>query len=76
MGCALGALSCAFIGDILGRRRMIFVAGCTALVGITLQTTPFSLAQLIVATVITGELQSDLTWSQTIQTLQLRWCVF
>ncbi|KAF7114907.1 hypothetical protein CNMCM5793_000677 [Aspergillus hiratsukae] len=54
VGCALGALSCAFIGDILGRRRMIFVAGSTALVGITLQATPFTLAQLIVARVITG----------------------
>lgn len=54
VGCALGAFSCAFLGDILGRRRTIFSAGCTALVGIILQTTPFSLGQLIVARIITG----------------------
>lgn len=54
VGCALGALSCAFIGDILGRRRTIFGAGCTVLVGVLLQATPFSIAQLIVARIITG----------------------
>ena len=52
--CAFGALSCAFIGDILGRRRMLFLAGCVVIVGVFLQATPFSLAQLIVARIITG----------------------
>jgi MFS family permease len=56
VGCALGALSCAFLGDILGRRRTIFTAGCVVLVGIILQATPFSLGQLIVARIITGML--------------------
>ncbi|KAJ6104876.1 hypothetical protein N7486_003565 [Penicillium sp. IBT 16267x] len=54
IGCAVGALSCAFTGDILGRRRTIFTAGCIVLLGVILQTTPFSLAQLIVARIITG----------------------
>ncbi|QKX56093.1 uncharacterized protein TRUGW13939_03193 [Talaromyces rugulosus] len=54
LGCALGALSCMFIGDKLGRRKTIFLAGCVVIVGVIIQTTPFSLAQLIVARVITG----------------------
>ncbi|KAJ6044111.1 uncharacterized protein N7446_002307 [Penicillium canescens] len=54
VGCALGAGSCAFLGDRLGRRKTIFVAGCIALVGIAIQSTPFSLGQLIAGRVITG----------------------
>jgi MFS family permease len=54
VGCAIGALSCAFLGDKLGRRKTIFLAGCIASVGIIIQVSPFTLAQLIVARVITG----------------------
>ncbi|CAL5873598.1 uncharacterized protein PFLUO_LOCUS7879 [Penicillium psychrofluorescens] len=54
IGCAIGALSCAFIGDVLGRRRMLFAAGIVVIVGVILQATPFSLPQLIVARIITG----------------------
>ncbi|KAJ5885372.1 hypothetical protein N7495_009882 [Penicillium taxi] len=54
IGCALGALSCGFIGDRLGRRKTIFLAGCIALVGIIIQATPFALGQLIAGRVITG----------------------
>ncbi|KAJ5184822.1 General substrate transporter [Penicillium cf. griseofulvum] len=54
VGCALGAGSCAFLGDRLGRRKTIFLAGCTALVGIAIQASPFSLGQLIAGRVITG----------------------
>ncbi|KAK0391277.1 hypothetical protein NLU13_0778 [Sarocladium strictum] len=54
VGCAFGALACAFFGNILGRRRIIFVAGCDVIVGVALQASSFSLAQLIVARVITG----------------------
>lgn len=54
VGCALGALSCMFIGDKLGRRKTIFLAGCVVIVGVILQATPFALAQLIVARVVTG----------------------
>ncbi|KAB8235730.1 general substrate transporter [Aspergillus alliaceus] len=54
VGCALGALSCAFIGDPLGRRRTIFAAGCTALVGVILQSSTFVLGQLVTGRIITG----------------------
>lgn len=54
VGCAIGALSCFIIGDILGRRRTIFLAACIIIIGTILQATPFSLAQLIVARIITG----------------------
>ncbi|KAJ5999312.1 General substrate transporter [Penicillium sp. IBT 35674x] len=54
VGCALGAFSCGFLGDRLGRRKTIFLAGCIALVGIIIQATPFSLGQLIAGRVITG----------------------
>lgn len=54
VGCAIGALSCVYLGDKLGRRRTIFLAGCIASVGIIIQASPFTLAQLIVARVITG----------------------
>ncbi|KAI9928875.1 hypothetical protein ASPWEDRAFT_36692 [Aspergillus wentii DTO 134E9] len=54
VGSAIGAFSCAFIGNILGRRYTIFTACCVCLVGIILQATPFALGQLITARVITG----------------------
>lgn len=54
VGCAIGALSCFIIGDILGRRKTIFLAATIVIIGTILQATPFSLAQLIVARVITG----------------------
>lgn len=54
VGCAIGALSCFVIGDILGRRKTIFLAACLVIIGTTLQATPFSLAQMIVARVVTG----------------------
>ncbi|KAJ5615641.1 hypothetical protein N7537_000755 [Penicillium hordei] len=54
VGCAIGAGSCAFLGDRLGRRKTIFLAGCVALIGIAIQASPFSLGQLIAGRVITG----------------------
>ncbi|CAI7587366.1 unnamed protein product [Penicillium glandicola] len=54
VGCALGAGSCAFLGDRLGRRKTIFLAGCIALVGVAIQASPFALGQLIAGRVITG----------------------
>jgi MFS family permease len=60
VGCAIGALSCVILGDILGRRRTIFLAGCIVIVGVILQATPFQLGQLIVARVITGKIALQL----------------
>lgn len=54
VGCAFGALSCFILGDILGRRKTIFLAACVIIIGTILQATPFSLGQLIAARVITG----------------------
>lgn len=54
VGCAIGALSCFIIGDILGRRKTIFGASCFVVVGVTIQASSFSLAQLIAARIVTG----------------------
>jgi MFS family permease len=54
VGCAIGALSCFSIGDILGRRKTIFGASCFVMVGVTIQASSFSLGQLIAARIITG----------------------
>lgn len=54
VGCAIGALSCAFLGNILGRRRTIFGAGLIVIVGVAIQASSFSLGQLIAARIITG----------------------
>lgn len=54
LGALVGALSCSAIGDALGRRKSIFVAGLLALIGQILQCSAFSLAQFIVGRVILG----------------------
>jgi MFS family permease len=54
IGCALGALSCMIIGDALGRRKTIFVAGLVIIAGVVIQASPFALGQLIAGRVITG----------------------
>lgn len=56
-GAAFGALSCYFIGDRLGRRRTIQLGAAIVLVGTLLQSTSFSLAQLIVGRIVTGRFQ-------------------
>jgi MFS family permease len=54
VGCVLGAFVCAFSGDKLGRKKIIFFAGCTSLIGVIIQASPFQLGQLIAGRVITG----------------------
>ncbi|APA16223.1 hypothetical protein SS1G_10413 [Sclerotinia sclerotiorum 1980 UF-70] len=54
LGCFLGAIVTIFIGDVLGRRRMIFLGSAIMIVGAVLQTCAFSLGQLIAGRVITG----------------------
>ncbi|KIW16519.1 hypothetical protein PV08_06574 [Exophiala spinifera] len=54
VGCSVGALSCCFLGDFLGRRKTIFLAACIIIIGVIIQATPFSLGQLIPARIITG----------------------
>lgn len=54
LGCFIGAIITIFIGDILGRRRMIFLGSSIMIVGAVLQASAFSLGQLIAGRVITG----------------------
>lgn len=70
VGCALGALSCAITGDILGRRKTIFMAGIFAIIGIIMQASAFSLVQLIVGRAVTGVYIAswDLPVSEGVQT--------
>jgi MFS family permease len=54
VGCFVGAVITIFIGDLLGRRKMIFLGSCIMIIGAILQCTAFSLAHLIVGRIITG----------------------
>ena len=54
LGALFGALSCSWIGDVLGRRKTIFVASVLTLIGEILQCTSFHLAQFIVGRFILG----------------------
>lgn len=54
LGCFIGAIITIFIGNPLGRRRMIFLGTSIMVVGAALQCSAFSLAHLIVARIITG----------------------
>lgn len=54
IGALFGSLSCTWIGDILGRRRTIFLAACIALIGQALECTAYSLAQFTVGRVVLG----------------------
>ncbi|KAE8385353.1 general substrate transporter [Aspergillus alliaceus] len=54
IGALFGSLICTWIGDILGRRRSIFVGACIALIGQALECSAYSLAQFTVGRVILG----------------------
>jgi MFS family permease len=54
VGCFFGAIITIFIGDILGRRKMIFLGSCIMVIGAALQTSAFSLPHLIMGRIITG----------------------
>jgi len=60
LGCFIGAILTMFIGDILGRRRMIFLGSSIVVVGAVLQASSFSLGQLVAGVRITLFLSSDL----------------
>jgi MFS family permease len=49
-----GALSCIVFGDMLGRRRTIFLASLVTIIGAVLMSSSFSLAQMIVARLVLG----------------------
>ncbi|CZR52958.1 probable sugar transporter [Phialocephala subalpina] len=54
VGCFVGAIITIFIGDILGRRKMIFLGSSIMVIGAILQCSAFSLAHLIVGRIVTG----------------------
>jgi MFS family permease len=54
LGCFCGAIACIWIGDILGRRKTIFVGSSIMIAGAILQASAFSLPHFIVGRIITG----------------------
>lgn len=54
MGALVGSLACMKIGNILGRRKNIFLAAVLTLIGEALCTSSFELAQFIVGRTIIG----------------------
>lgn len=54
LGCFFGACATIFLGNVLGRRRTIFVGSSIMVIGATIQCSSFSLGQLIAARLITG----------------------
>jgi MFS family permease len=71
VGCFIGAITTIFIGDILGRRKMISLGSAIMAVGATLQCSAFSLSYLIIGRIITGfgngmSTSTVLTWASEI----------
>lgn len=54
LGCFLGALDCIWLGDKLGRKRTILFGAAVNLIGALLQSSSFSLGQLIVGRLVSG----------------------
>ncbi|PGH20721.1 hypothetical protein AJ80_03481 [Polytolypa hystricis UAMH7299] len=54
VGCFFGAVACIWIGDIIGRRKTIFLGSAIMVVGAALQASAFDLSHFIVGRVITG----------------------
>lgn len=54
VGCFFGAISTIWIGNMLGRRKTIFLGSSIMVVGATLQCTSFGLPQFIVGRLVTG----------------------
>ncbi|KAG5929391.1 hypothetical protein E4U42_006131 [Claviceps africana] len=54
LGCFAGAIMTIFIGNPLGRRRMIFLGTAVMVVGAVLQASAFSLEHFIIGRIITG----------------------
>jgi MFS family permease len=44
IGCLAGALSCLWLGDMLGRRKIIWIGTIIMIIGAVIQTASFSLA--------------------------------
>ncbi|OBT73915.1 hypothetical protein VF21_07463 [Pseudogymnoascus sp. 05NY08] len=49
-----GSVICVFVGDLLGRRKTIFIAGIVSGIGAIIQSTAFTLGQFIVGRIFLG----------------------
>ncbi|KAJ5927137.1 hypothetical protein N7516_008910 [Penicillium verrucosum] len=54
VGGIFGALSCAYLGDKLGRRKVMFGANLVTMIGCIIMATSFDFAQFIVARLVLG----------------------
>ena len=54
LGSFFGALQCIWLGDRLGRRRTIFLGALINAIGAIIQSSSYSLVQLIVGRLVTG----------------------
>ncbi|KAL6154261.1 hypothetical protein ACJBU6_07534 [Exserohilum turcicum] len=54
LGCFFGAVATIWLGNMLGRKKTIFIGSAIMVVGAVLQTCSYGLAQLIVGRWITG----------------------
>ena len=54
VGAIVGAVSCAWVGDLLGRRKGVLTAAILSLIGVALEASSFSYAQLVVGRVTLG----------------------
>jgi len=54
LGCFAGSIPTIWIGNILGRRKAIFLGSFIMCIGAILQCTSYGLAQLVVGRLVTG----------------------
>lgn len=54
LGCFFGAVATIWLGNMLGRKKTIFIGSVIMIIGAVIQTASFGLAQLIVGRWITG----------------------
>ncbi|KAK6205688.1 general substrate transporter [Scheffersomyces amazonensis] len=54
IGCLAGALSTMYCGDKLGRRKTILIGCCIMIIGAAVQSSSYSVGQLIAGRIITG----------------------
>lgn len=54
IGAFLGSLSCVWLGDWLGRRRVIMLGAATQILGCALSSSAFHMVQLVISRIICG----------------------
>ncbi|KAE8348201.1 general substrate transporter [Aspergillus coremiiformis] len=54
LGALIGALSCSFLGDWIGRRKTVFLGAIISIIGQVLQATAYQIIQFTVGRVVLG----------------------